>query len=113
LATPTPWHARKHQPADAENGVWYYDNLVVLHKSTFPAVLLSTMVILIINQGIPFARATGKILILSSSNIIVYGIVVYFTFPALGIALGTAVSFAASLIWVLALRPVSDLLSKK
>jgi hypothetical protein len=81
--------------------------------STFPAVLLSTMVILIINQGIPFARATGKILILSSSNIIVYGIVVYFTFPALGIALGTAVSFAASLIWVLALRPVSDLLSKK
>jgi N-acetylmuramoyl-L-alanine amidase len=32
---PTPWHGRKHQPADAENGVWYYDNLVVLHKATF------------------------------------------------------------------------------
>jgi hypothetical protein len=81
--------------------------------STFPAVLLSTMMILIINQGIPFARATGKILILSSSNIIIYGIVVYFTFPAFGIAVGTLISFAASFIWVLALRPVIDLLSKK
>ena len=42
---PTPWHARKHQPADADNGVWYYDNLVVLHKSTFPAVLFEAGVI--------------------------------------------------------------------
>ena len=42
---PTPWHARKHQPADAENGVWYYDNLVVLHKSTFPALLFEAGVI--------------------------------------------------------------------
>lgn len=42
---PTPWHARKHQPADAENGVWYYDNLVVLHRATFPAVLFEAGVI--------------------------------------------------------------------
>lgn len=42
---PTPWHARKHQPADAANGVWYYDNLVVLHKATFPAVLFEAGVI--------------------------------------------------------------------
>lgn len=42
---PTPWHARKHLPADAENGVWYYDNLVVLHKATFPAVLFEAGVI--------------------------------------------------------------------
>jgi len=42
---PTPWHARKHQPADADNGVWYYDNLVVLHKATFPAVLFEAGVI--------------------------------------------------------------------
>jgi len=42
---PTPWHGRKHQPADAENGVWYYDNLVVLHKATFPAVLFEAGVI--------------------------------------------------------------------
>jgi len=42
---PTPWHARKHAPADTENGVWYYDNLVVLHKSTFPALLFEAGVI--------------------------------------------------------------------
>jgi len=42
---PTPWHGRKHQAADAENGVWYYDNLVVLHKATFPAVLFEAGVI--------------------------------------------------------------------
>jgi len=42
---PTQWHGRKHQPADADNGVWYYDNLVVLHKATFPAVLFEAGVI--------------------------------------------------------------------
>lgn len=42
---PTPWHARKHVAADAENGVWFYDNLVVLHQATFPAVLLEAGVI--------------------------------------------------------------------
>ena len=42
---PTPWHGRKHLAADAENGVWYYDNLVVLHNSTFPAVLFEAGVI--------------------------------------------------------------------
>ncbi len=42
---PTPWHARKHQSADAVNGVWYYDNLVVLHKASFPAMLFEAGVI--------------------------------------------------------------------
>ena len=42
---PTPWHARKHVAADAENGVWFYDNLVVLHQATFPAVLFEAGVI--------------------------------------------------------------------
>ena len=42
---PTPWHARKHKPADAENGVWYYDNLVVLYRTTLPAVLFEAGVI--------------------------------------------------------------------
>ena len=36
---PTPWHGRKHLAADAENGVWYYDNLVVLYRTKLPAVL--------------------------------------------------------------------------
>ncbi|MFZ2267686.1 MAG: N-acetylmuramoyl-L-alanine amidase [Azonexus sp.] len=42
---PTPWHARKHKPADAENGVWYYDHLVVLYRTTLPAVLFEAGVI--------------------------------------------------------------------
>lgn len=42
---PSPWHARQHQPADAENGVWYYDNLVVLYRTTLPAVLFEAGVI--------------------------------------------------------------------
>lgn len=42
---PTPWHGRKHVPADAENGVWYYDNLVVLYRTQLPAVLFEAGVI--------------------------------------------------------------------
>jgi N-acetylmuramoyl-L-alanine amidase len=42
---PTPWHGRKHQPADLENGVWYYDNLVVLYRTSLPAVLFEAGVI--------------------------------------------------------------------
>ena len=42
---PSTWHARKHQPADAENGVWYYDNLVVLYRTRLPAVLFEAGVI--------------------------------------------------------------------
>lgn len=42
---PSAWHGRKHLPADAENGVWYYDNLVVLYRTTLPAVLFEAGVI--------------------------------------------------------------------
>lgn len=42
---PTPWHARRHLAADAENGIWYYDNLVVLYRTTLPAVLFEAGVI--------------------------------------------------------------------
>jgi N-acetylmuramoyl-L-alanine amidase len=42
---PSPWHARKHLAADADNGVWYYDNLVVLYRTTLPAVLFEAGVI--------------------------------------------------------------------
>ncbi len=42
---PTPFHAIKHRPADRQNGVWIYDNLVVLHKATMPAVLFEAGVI--------------------------------------------------------------------
>ena len=42
---PTPWHGRKHLAADGQNGVWYYDNLVVLYRTTLPAVLFEAGVI--------------------------------------------------------------------
>lgn len=42
---PSTWHGRRHLPADAENGVWYYDNLVVLYRTTLPAVLFEAGVI--------------------------------------------------------------------
>lgn len=42
---PTSWHGRKHLAADLLNGVWYYDNLVVLYRTTLPAVLFEAGVI--------------------------------------------------------------------
>lgn len=43
--SPAPEHRWKHVAADAENGVWYYDNLVVLYRTTLPAVLFEAGVI--------------------------------------------------------------------
>lgn len=43
--TASDWHARKHRAADRDNGVWYYDNLVVLYRTTLPAVLFEAGVI--------------------------------------------------------------------
>ena len=68
--------------------------------STFPAVLLSTIIILYYNQNADFARATGKILMLSSSNIVVYAIAVYFTYPLFGLLTGTIISFLLAFAWV-------------
>ena len=42
---PSGWHGRRHVAADARNGVWYYDNLVVLYRTTLPAVLFEAGVI--------------------------------------------------------------------
>ncbi len=74
--------------------------------STFPAVLFSSMVILAVNQGKAFAQATGKVMILSTSNILVYALAVYYTYPLLGIIGGTIVSFILAFAWVAMLRPV-------
>ncbi len=72
----------------------------------FPAVLFSSMVILAVNQGKAFARATGKIMILSASNIVIYALSVYFTYPSLGIVWGTIISFSMAFLWVALMRPV-------
>jgi len=75
--------------------------------SVFPAVLLSTMTILTRAQGSDFARATGKVLIVSSSNIIVYGLAVSLLFPLLGPWWGTLLSFVAAALYVALLLPLT------
>jgi hypothetical protein len=80
--------------------------------STFPAVMLSSMVILTVNQGAGFARATGKIMVLSSTNIIVYAYGVSLTYPSLGVLPGTVISFLMAFVWVLLLHPLIQKLSK-
>ncbi|MBN1199748.1 MAG: hypothetical protein JXA23_10385 [Bacteroidales bacterium] len=74
--------------------------------STFPAVLFSSMVILARYQGTEFARATGKVMILSTSNILVYTLAVYFTYPLIGIVAGTILSFILAFGWIVLLRPL-------
>jgi hypothetical protein len=89
----------------------FFDPYTVGIFSTFPAVLLSTMVILTINQSREFARATGKVLVLSSTNIVVYGLGVYWSYPRWGIFLGTIVSFLLAVIWVWGFRPFINKIS--
>jgi len=74
--------------------------------SVFPAVMLVTMVILAVNQNREFAQATGKVLILSSSNIVVFGLGIMLTYPRLGIGWGTVVSFIAAGLWVWIISPI-------
>ncbi len=79
--------------------------------STFPAVMLSSMCILTMVQGADFARATGKVMVLASTNILVYTAFVALTYPALGLVLGTMTAFAAAALWVVLLHPVVQRLS--
>ena len=74
--------------------------------ATFPSVFLSTMIILVLNQSKAFAQATGKILILSSSNIVIYGLAVAFTYPRFGILYGTVLSFVIAFFWVWIFLPI-------
>ncbi|MDP3177980.1 MAG: DUF3147 family protein, partial [Spirochaetaceae bacterium] len=74
--------------------------------ATFPAVLLSTLVILTRAQGEDFARATGKVLILSSSNIIVYSTAAMVFFPIIGAGWGTVAAFALAVLYVSIFLPI-------
>ncbi len=80
--------------------------------STFPAVLLSSMVILATVQGPGFARATGKVLVLSSTNIIVYALIIRWAYPEWGILSGTLLGFIGALLAVWLLRPIMDRISR-
>lgn len=74
--------------------------------AVFPATMLSTMVILTRAQGLAFARETGKILVISSANIVVYGLLVAWLYPAAGPLWGTLLSYAGAAFFVLALSPI-------
>jgi hypothetical protein len=74
--------------------------------STFPAVMLSSMVILTLSAGPAFARATGKIMLLASTNIVIYGYFCGLLFPVAGLAGGTALSFFIAVGWIWLLRPL-------
>ncbi len=65
------------------------------------------MVILTRSQGPIFARAAGRIMILSSSNIIVYACFAGLLFPLIGPWLGTLASFAVAFGFVFILGKVT------
>ncbi|GAB4221590.1 MAG: hypothetical protein Kow009_11630 [Spirochaetales bacterium] len=75
--------------------------------ASFPAVMLSTLTILCLAQGADFSRATAKILVLSSSNIIVYVYSVAYLYPHLGLVAGTLLSFLAAIGWSALFLPIS------
>jgi len=74
--------------------------------STFPAVMLSSMVILTVTAGKAFARATGKVMLVSSTNIVVYGFAVSWLYPKIGVVWGTTIAFGLSALWIYLLRPL-------
>jgi len=89
----------------------FFSPYVVGIVSTFPAVLLTSMIILTMNQNKEFAQATGKVLILSSSNIVIYSLAVYFTFPGFGMVAGTMISFIIALLWIWIFLPIVNRLA--
>jgi hypothetical protein len=65
-------------------------------SSTFPAVYLSTMFLITKSRGPEFARATGKMMLASAPNLIIYSLAVNITYPILGIIAGTIVSYSCA-----------------
>ncbi|MFC2087985.1 hypothetical protein ACFLSX_00155 [Calditrichota bacterium] len=84
----------------------FFNPYIVGIFSAFPAVLLTSMIILTMNQNKEFAQATGKVLILSSSNIVVYSLAVYNTFPKFGMIIGTIISFIVAFVWIWLFLPI-------
>ena len=74
--------------------------------ATFPAMLFTTLFILARSQGTGFVRSVGKVLVLTTSNLLVYALAVHVTYPLVGVLYGTLISYLASVIWVLLLFPV-------
>lgn len=76
--------------------------------ASFPAMMLSAMVILTLSSGPPFARATGKVMLLASTNIVIYSFSASYFFPLLGLFWGTVISYVISAAWVWFLKPLFD-----
>ncbi len=76
--------------------------------SSFPAMMLSSMVILSLSAGYPFARATGKVMLLASTNIVIYSFAAGALFPLIGIWWGSLVSYIVAAAWVWFLKPFFD-----
>lgn len=65
------------------------------------------MVILTRSQGPAFARATGKVLLLSSSNIVVYALGVALLFPWIGPWWGSLGAFIMAVAYVAGILPLA------
>ncbi len=76
--------------------------------ASFPAMMLSAMVILSLSSGPPFARATGKVMLLASTNIVIYSFTASYFFPLVGLWWGTIISYVISAAWVWFLKPLFD-----
>jgi len=73
--------------------------------STFPAVMLTSMVILTRSQGIDFAKATAKTMILASGNIVVYALSVNYLYSIWSLGVATLVAFLLSALFLIAIYP--------
>ncbi|MFA6214430.1 MAG: DUF3147 family protein [Candidatus Micrarchaeia archaeon] len=73
---------------------------------TFPAAYLSTSYLLSRSAGLHVARATTKVMLLSSAGCVVYAVCVSISFPSIGIFAGTALSYLCAVLYVLLVRPI-------
>jgi hypothetical protein len=64
----------------------------------FPAMFMSTMVITSLTQGLNFASGVAKSAVISAISIVVYSIVVRYTYIPLGILSGTLLAATSSII---------------
>jgi hypothetical protein len=74
--------------------------------STFPAVMLSTLVILYLAQGREFSAGTGKILAVSAPNILAFAFVAATLYPRVGLLAGTVAGYVAAAVFIALVRTV-------
>ncbi|MCK4589916.1 MAG: DUF3147 family protein [Nanoarchaeota archaeon] len=81
--------------------------------SVFPAIFLSTFITLSILHKADFSSAVGKTMPIGTLGIVLYGILVYFLYPPLGLIMGTILSYLISVIAVVIVyKPIIRLIEK-